>query len=67
MINTFNDAEFLPDALNSVLAQTNPPDEIIVVDDGSNEDPGPLVAARYPGVRFLRQDNQVLPPPGTLG
>jgi glycosyltransferase involved in cell wall biosynthesis len=60
VINTFNDAEFLPDALDSVLAQTNPPDEIIVVDDGSNEDPGPLVATRYPGVRFLRQDNQGL-------
>jgi cellulose synthase/poly-beta-1,6-N-acetylglucosamine synthase-like glycosyltransferase len=60
VINTFNDAEFLPDALDSVLAQTDPPDEIIVVDDGSSKDPGPLVAARYPGVRFLRQENQGL-------
>jgi SAM-dependent methyltransferase len=60
VINTFNDAEFLPDALDSVVVQTIPPDEIIVVDDGSDEDPGPLVAARYPGVRFLRQDNQGL-------
>ena len=60
VINTFNDAEFLPDALDSVLAQTNPPDEIMSFHDGSNEDPGPLVATRYPGVRFLRQDNQGL-------
>jgi glycosyltransferase involved in cell wall biosynthesis len=56
---TYNHAHYLADALDSVMRQTVPADEIIVVDDGSQDDPAAVVA-RYPGVRLVRQDNQGL-------
>ena len=37
IIRSFNRIEFLPNALNSLLAQTLLPDSIIVVDDGSTD------------------------------
>jgi glycosyltransferase involved in cell wall biosynthesis len=42
-----------------VLAQSYPHFEIVVVDDGSTDDT-PEVAARYPAVRRIRQNNQGL-------
>ena len=35
VVNVYNQARFLADALNSVLVQMHPADEVIVVDDGS--------------------------------
>lgn len=58
-IATYNHAHYLGQALDSVLSQTIPPHEIIVVDDGSSDDPAAVVA-RYPGVRLVRQPNQGL-------
>lgn len=43
VITTFNHARFLADALRSVESQTRPSDEIIVVDDGSADDPVSVV------------------------
>src|SRR6476659_7890534 len=56
VVNVFNQARFLADALNSVVGQSLRPNEIIVVDDGSADDPA-SIAARYEGVRFLAQPN----------
>lgn len=57
IIPCYNQAHYVGDAIASVLAQTWPQREIIVVDDGSHDDPAAVVA-RYPGVRLLRQGNQ---------
>ena len=52
VINTYQQAHFLPASIESGLAQTVPFDEIIVVDDGSTDDPASVVA-RYPGIRLV--------------
>jgi glycosyltransferase involved in cell wall biosynthesis len=57
IIPTYNSARFLAEAISSVLAQTRPADEIIVVDDGSNDDPASVVA-QFPTVRLIRQENR---------
>src|SRR3954447_22530496 len=59
VIPTFNHAHFLGEALASVSAQTRPVAEVIVVDDGSTDDPAAVVAGR-PGARLIRQDNRGL-------
>jgi glycosyltransferase involved in cell wall biosynthesis len=56
VITTFNHARFLGDAIASALAQTHPAEAVIVVDDGSDDDPGAVVA-QFAGVRLLRQAN----------
>jgi glycosyltransferase involved in cell wall biosynthesis len=60
VIPCYNHGCFLPDAIESALAQTYPSVEVIVVNDGSTDDTAE-VAARYPSVRCLHQANQGLP------
>jgi glycosyltransferase involved in cell wall biosynthesis len=59
IITTHNHARFLTEAIESALTQTVTPAEVIVIDDGSADDPGSVVA-RYPEVRLIRQPNQGL-------
>lgn len=54
IIPCFNQAHFLPEAINSVLAQTYPEVEVIVVDDASS-DATSAVAAGFQQVVCLRQ------------
>ena len=56
VITTFNHAHFLAEAISSALAQTRQPDEVLVVDDGSTDDPASVVA-NFRGVRLIRQEN----------
>jgi len=56
VIPSFNHARFLGAALDSVAAQTRPADEIVVVDDGSTDDPASVVAG-YPQVQLVTQEN----------
>ena len=55
IVAVYNGERFIADALASILAQTTPPDEVVVVDDGSTDGTGAVVA-RFPGVRCLRRD-----------
>jgi LPS sulfotransferase NodH/glycosyltransferase involved in cell wall biosynthesis len=57
IIPCYSQSQFLGEAIESVLAQTYPHIEIIVVDDGSLDNTVEVVA-RYPGVRLVRQHNQ---------
>jgi glycosyltransferase involved in cell wall biosynthesis len=59
IIPCYKQAGFLTDAIESVLGQTHPHIEVIVVDDGSPDDTSD-VASRYPRVRCIRQENQGL-------
>lgn len=58
VIPTYNRAVALRRALESVVAQTRPPDEVIVVDDGSGDDTARMVATTYPQVHLVRQENR---------
>jgi cellulose synthase/poly-beta-1,6-N-acetylglucosamine synthase-like glycosyltransferase len=60
VIPCFNQAHFLPEAIESVLGQTHAPMEVIVVDDGSEDNTDP-VAGRYDAVRRLYQPNEGAP------
>ncbi len=58
IIPTYNRAEWVKTAIDSVLAQTCAPDELIVVDDGST-DQTPMILTGYGDlIRTIRQDNQ---------
>src|ERR1700691_6773469 len=59
IVPTFNHAHFLADAIGSVLAQTRQVDEIIVVDDGSTDDPATVVA-QFQTVQLIRQEHRGL-------
>lgn len=53
IIPTYNRAELISQAIDSVLAQTVPAHEIIVADDGSTDDTAAVVAAYGDRVRYL--------------
>ena len=55
-IPAYNVARFLPTAIESLLAQTLEPAEIMVIDDGSKDDSAG-VARRYPQVAVVRHEH----------
>ena len=59
VIPCYNQAHFLGEAIESILSQSYPNFEILVVDDGSTDDTSE-VATRYPRVRCIRQENRGL-------
>lgn len=59
VVPTYNYARFLPEVLDSIGRQQGAPTEVIVVDDGSTDDPAAIVSS-YPGVQLLRQTNRGL-------
>lgn len=59
VIPVYNRAAALEAALRSVLAQSEQDFEIVVVDDGSKDDPGAVVSGiADPRIRLLHQDNR---------
>jgi hypothetical protein len=57
VIPSYNRADLLPFTLDAVLAQTMPPREVIVVDDGSRDDTFSVVARYQPRVRVIPIQN----------
>ena len=58
VIPTYNNAALVVEAVDSVLAQTYAPIEVIVVDDGSTDDTAARLAAYGSRIRLVRQENQ---------
>jgi glycosyltransferase involved in cell wall biosynthesis len=56
VLAVYNGERFLAEALRSVLAQTVPPEEVVVIDDGSTDGTA-AVARGFSAVRYARQDN----------
>ena len=59
VLPVYNRASYVGEAIESVLGQTRPPDELIVVDDGSTDD-SVAVVERWarPSLRVVRQENR---------
>jgi glycosyltransferase involved in cell wall biosynthesis len=57
VIPAYNMARYLGDALASVFAQTQPPHEVIVVDDGSTDDIARVVRQWADRIRYIRQEH----------
>ncbi len=57
IVPVYDGARWLAEALASALAQTTPPDEIVVVDDGSSDESA-AIARATPGVRCVSQPHQ---------
>ena len=60
VIPLYNGAPFIEEAIRSVLAQTRLPEDIVVIDDGSQDD-GPAIVARMaerdPRIRLIAKPN----------
>ena len=59
VVTTWNDADYLDRCLGSIVGQSRPPDQVVVVNDGSTERLDELATAErgYPQVRFVHQAN----------
>jgi glycosyltransferase involved in cell wall biosynthesis len=58
VIPTYNGSRFIAETLESVLAQTLQPDEVLVIDDGSTDDTAAIAESFAPRVRVFRRSNQ---------
>ncbi len=57
IIPSYNRAHVLARAVQSVLDQTMPAQEVIVVDDGSSDDTATLMAEKFPQCHYIKQPN----------
>ena len=67
VIPTYNRSNLLKRALSSVVNQTYPAHQIIVVDDGSDESLSDSLRNLFPSVQFLRQENKGVASARNLG
>lgn len=61
VIPTYNYGRYVTEAVESALAQTLPPMEIIVVDDGSTDDTAVRLAPYMQRIQYIYQENSGLP------
>ena len=67
IIPTYNRADFIVETLTSILAQSKPAAEIIVVDDGSTDHTEALLRAQFPRVIYHRTENRGAPHARNIG
>jgi glycosyltransferase involved in cell wall biosynthesis len=58
IISSYNYDRFIGETIESVLAQTRPADEVIVVDDGSTDNSTNVIRSFGPPVTLITQKNQ---------
>lgn len=58
IIPTYNNGEYLTEAISSILSQTKTVDEIIIVDDGSTDNTSEIISKlKEPKIRYFKQNN----------
>ena len=62
IITTYNRADYVGDAVQSVLAQTFPDFELILIDDGSTDDTKTILEPYRDRLQYIYQDNRGLYP-----
>jgi len=68
VIPLYNKAPHIQRALDSILSQSYPPKEIVVVDDGSTDGSGEIVkACSDPRIKLLREENSGISTARNLG
>ena len=67
IITTYNYSRYLAEAVESVLKQSYPAHEVVVVDDGSTDSPGTILSAFGERVKYLRQENSGIAAARNLG
>lgn len=58
VICTYNHGRFIPEAVDSVLGQTFRDRELIVIDDGSTDGTGAILARYGDALRYVHQENR---------
>ena len=58
IIPVFNRLKSIPRSINSVINQTYPVNEIIVVDDGSNDGTYDMIKENFPQAILIYQENR---------
>ncbi len=67
IVPTFNRANYIAECLDSLLAQTMPALEIIVIDDGSEDGTAGVLQAYGRRIRYIRKENGGKPTAVNLG
>ncbi len=67
IIPTYNRAGYLSQAITSILQQTLPPTEIIVVDDGSKDETATIVRRMHGPIHLIRQTHRGVAAARNLG
>ncbi|MBN1456520.1 MAG: glycosyltransferase family 2 protein, partial [Sedimentisphaerales bacterium] len=57
VIPAYNIADYIARAIDSVLAQTHQPDQIIVVDDGSTDNTAQIIKSYESKITYIYQKN----------
>lgn len=57
VVPIFNDARYVGEALDSILSQSHPPGEIVVIDDGSTDETAKVVENFAGHVRYVHQNH----------
>ena len=58
IVTVYNTAQYVGEAIDSILAQTYSPMEVVIVDDGSTDNVQDVLAAYSGRIRVIRQENR---------